>query len=89
MRKYSDIVGIIVIVLSMIIPAILSMVNQSLWIDETTQLSGLTLGSIRVIHWLLGHIDPFYVPSPDKMSPLSHLAGKLWVSMFGLGETPI
>ncbi len=36
------------------IPAAAFLSQQSLWVDETTQLSGLTLGPLGVVHWLVG-----------------------------------
>lgn len=57
--------------------------QQNLWVDESTQLSGLTLSVVDMYFWLGGLIDnPFPVPS-DRMPMLSYLLGSVWVSMFG------
>jgi len=59
---------------------------QAIWVDEATQLSGLTLGYREQALWLSGQIaHPFSVPA-DRMPPLSYWFGKLWASVFGLTE---
>lgn len=60
--------------------------HQCLWVDETTQMKGLTLDTGELVRWLAG-TDPgrFGLPG-DRMPPLSYLAGKAWVSVFGLSE---
>ncbi len=60
---------------------------QSIWIDETTQLSGLTLPPAEAAAWLAGR-DPhrFGVP-PDRMPPLGYWLGWMWSKVFGLTET--
>ena len=57
--------------------------KQSLWVDEATQLSGLTLSMSEIYLWLSG-VDAgrFLVPH-DRMPALSYLFGKLWQSLFG------
>ncbi|MBI1949408.1 MAG: glycosyltransferase family 39 protein [Deltaproteobacteria bacterium] len=60
--------------------------HQELWVDETTQLSGLGLPFTELLDWLTGgDAGRFDVP-PDRMPPLSYLIGKLWVLVFGLSE---
>jgi hypothetical protein len=57
--------------------------QQNLWVDESTQLSGLTLSIVDMYYWLGGLIDnPFPVPS-DRMPMLSYLLGSVWISVFG------
>jgi len=58
--------------------------QQSLWVDESTQLSGLSLSPSELYRWLSGLLDnPFHVPS-DRMPVLSYLLGGVWASIFGL-----
>jgi len=60
--------------------------QQALWVDETTQLSGLTLGPVDVVRWLCGDRSiRFDVPS-DRMPPVSYWAGMLWARVFNLHE---
>ena len=60
--------------------------HQSLWVDETTQLSGLTLSPVEQVQWLAGE-DPqrFGVPG-DRMPPLSYWLGWGWSRTIGLSE---
>jgi len=46
---------------------------QNVWVDESTQLSGMTLTPGPLMGWLAGTLTmPFGVP-PDRMPPLSYL----------------
>jgi hypothetical protein len=47
--------------------------TQNLWIDESTQLSGATLGVGRLIAWLAGAREPSFGVPPDRMPPISYL----------------
>lgn len=60
--------------------------TQCVWVDETTQLSGLTLSPWRQVHWLAG-TDPhtFGVPY-DRNPPLSYWVQSLWAAVFGNDE---
>lgn len=59
---------------------------QAIWVDETTQLSGLTLGFAEQVSWLFGRMEhPFTVPA-DRMPPLSYWLGRIWANVFGLTE---
>lgn len=63
--------------------------HQEIWVDETTQLSGLTLGFSEVADWLTGtRADRFGVPD-DRMPPLSYWVGSVWASWFGLGASSL
>ncbi|MCY3011532.1 MAG: hypothetical protein NTY42_17135 [Planctomycetota bacterium] len=60
--------------------------TQSVWIDETTQLSGLTLDPLAQTRWLAG-LEKFDHGVPDdRMPPLSYWLGSLWSRVFGLTE---
>jgi 4-amino-4-deoxy-L-arabinose transferase-like glycosyltransferase len=60
--------------------------SQELWVDEVTQLSGLTLNPSQVVAWLAGdHQYRFDVPD-DRMPPMSYWVGWLWTKLFGLSE---
>jgi hypothetical protein len=61
--------------------------HQSIWIDESTQLSGLTLDPIEVVRWLTGtDVGRFGVPH-DRMPPVSYWLGIAWSQVFGHGES--
>ena len=61
--------------------------RQTLWLDETTQLSGLTLGPVGVTQWLAGAPHDFgYPTAPDRMPPMSYWAGQFWGWEFGFSE---
>ena len=60
---------------------------QNVWIDESTQLSGMTLPVADLIPWLTGALKlPLGVP-PDRMPPLSYLIDRAgWLVW---GSTPM
>jgi hypothetical protein len=60
--------------------------SQSVWLDETTQLSGLALPLGDRMAWLAGAPGYALGVPPDRMPPLSYLIGGLWAGLFGLGE---
>ena len=60
--------------------------HQAIWIDETTQLSGLSLDPGTLLSWLAGRIDPGFGVPPDRMPPGSYLLGWFWSRIFGLTE---
>ncbi len=81
----APILGAIIPILMLIVPALLFMPQQSLWTDETTTLSGISLGPLEVLQWLRGLINPFDVPT-DNMPPVGYWVGMLWTNIFGLSE---
>ncbi|WP_157959572.1 glycosyltransferase family 39 protein [Devosia submarina] len=60
--------------------------SQAIWVDETTQLSGLTLSFADQLGWLIGNSNPIPGVPPDRMPPLSYWLGALWAQCFGLSE---
>jgi hypothetical protein len=60
--------------------------TQDIWIDEATQLSGITLKFGEMVHWLSGQ-DPgrFGVPG-DRMPPVSYILDWAWLRLFGPSE---
>lgn len=62
---------------------------QQIWVDESTQLSGITLDPFEVLHWLAG-VDAgrFGVPG-DRMPPVSYWLGWAWSQLFGPGENSL
>jgi len=60
---------------------------QAIWVDETTQLSGLSLPLDIQLRWLLGKTDLQLGVPADRMPPLSYWAGSFWAAIFGLSET--
>ncbi len=81
---------LIIIVAVSILSAAMFLPQQTLWVDETTQMSGLTLNPIEVVSWLTSGKDAseygFGVP-PDRMPPFSYWLGWGWSSLWGLSET--
>src|SRR5262245_31798830 len=60
--------------------------RQELWVDEASQLSGLTLQPVEMLRWLAGHEwGRFGVPG-DRSPPGSYVAGWIWSRTFGLSE---
>jgi len=58
--------------------------QQHLWLDETTQLSGISLGPVGVTRWLAGEWHDFGTPTaPDRSPPLSYWVHWLWGQIFG------
>lgn len=63
--------------------------HQTLWVDETTQLSGLTLSPRGVVEWLAGdRPNRFGVPG-DRQPPLSYWLGMGWAQLFGGSENSL
>lgn len=64
--------------------------SQELWMDETTQLSGISLGPIEVLPWLSGHgAERFGGIPADRMPPLSYDLGWFWSKLFGMSENSL
>jgi hypothetical protein len=82
-------IGLLSTVSLAVVGAALFLPHQSIWIDESTQLSGLTLSPLEVVRWLDGaHHHDFGVPG-DRMPPLSYWLGWIWAHGFGLTETSL
>ena len=59
---------------------------QDIWLDEPTQLSGITLNFREMLRWLAG-ADPDRLSVPgDRMPPLSYLFDWLWLHLWGPSE---
>jgi len=57
--------------------------SQSLWVDETTQLSGIQLSIGQLYSWLSGDQNKLFLVPADRMPVLSYLIGSLWSALFG------
>lgn len=57
--------------------------QQSVWTDEATQLSGLSLGFADQLQWLAGRLPQAFAVPPDRMPPLSYWFGSIWAHAFG------
>jgi Dolichyl-phosphate-mannose-protein mannosyltransferase len=62
---------------------------QSIWTDESCQMSGLEGNPIEATRWLAGRTKYNLWLQNDRMPPLSYWAGWLWSRTFGLAETPM
>jgi hypothetical protein len=60
--------------------------HQSIWVDETTQMTGLAMGWREQLAWLTGAPRPDIGVPPERMPPLSYWLGGLWAGAFGLTE---
>jgi hypothetical protein len=59
---------------------------QDIWIDESTQLSGVTLRFWDMLKWLMGQdVARFGVPG-DRMPPISYLLDWSWLRLAGPSE---
>ena len=86
-RPITVALGLLSTVALAVIAAALFLPHQSLWVDEATQLSGLTLSPSELVRWLAdGRRHDFGVPA-DWMPPLSYWLGWGWAHLFGLTET--
>ncbi len=62
--------------------------EQNIWLDETTQLSGISLKFGEMLRWLVGadpNPDRLGVPE-DRMPPLSYVMDWLWLHLHGASE---
>lgn len=81
-EQYSILFSVILLVVFAAVAVAFSY-HQNLWVDESTQLSGLTLSIADMYRWLGGMIEtPFVVPS-DRAPMLSYLVGYIWGHVFG------
>lgn len=60
-------------------------IRQSVWTDEATQLSGLSLGFADQLRWLVGRFSLSFPVPPDRMPPLSYWLGGIWSNIVGGG----
>ncbi|MEM9580137.1 MAG: hypothetical protein AAF891_05570 [Pseudomonadota bacterium] len=59
---------------------------QAIWVDESTQMSGLALPLDTQLAWLLRRSDVALGVPPDRMPPFSYWFGTVWSWGFGLTE---
>ncbi|MEM7365956.1 MAG: hypothetical protein AAF525_18210 [Pseudomonadota bacterium] len=63
------------------------LLHQNLWVDESTQLSGITLSYVDIARWLSGAMaHPFPVPA-DRMPLLAYYWQKTWSLLLGSDVT--
>jgi hypothetical protein len=60
--------------------------RQDIWIDETTQLSGITLKFGEMLHWLSGQDTGRFAVPADRMPPVSYVLDWIWLRLFGASE---
>lgn len=56
---------------------------QNVWVDETTQLSGISLPLGRMIAWLTGAREPALGVPPDRMPPISYIVDAAFWRLWG------
>ena len=84
-RYYSFLISIFLIFLFLVVSVQFSF-HQNLWVDESTQLSGIRLSLFETYRWLSGMGEnPFLVPA-DRMPILSYVAGYIWSNLFGTDQ---
>ncbi|MCW2404187.1 4-amino-4-deoxy-L-arabinose transferase-like glycosyltransferase [Sphingobium sp. B1D7B] len=59
---------------------------QNIWIDETTQLSGVTLAPGALLSWLAGGYDAGFGVPDDRMPPLSYFIDMIGWHLWGANE---
>ena len=59
---------------------------QNIWIDETTQLSGSTLGVSDLLAWLSGTYNPAFGVPADRMPPFSYFIDMIGWRLWGDNE---
>lgn len=69
-----------------VVAAGLFLPHQAVWVDESTQLSGLTLSPAALLHWLVHPASHDFGVPPDRMPPLSYWLQWVWSRLFGLNE---
>jgi len=57
--------------------------RQSVWTDEATQLSGLSLRFADQLRWLTGNLPHAFEVPLDRTPPLSYWLGSVWIGVFG------
>ncbi len=63
--------------------------HQSLWLDESVQLAGLSLDPVEVTRWLADRVNYDFGLMDDRMPPLSYWMGWGWSRVAGLAERPM
>jgi 4-amino-4-deoxy-L-arabinose transferase-like glycosyltransferase len=71
------------VALLFVVVAVRFAAQQSVWTDESTQLSGLSLGLADQLRWLVGRLPKLFAVPPDRMPPLSYWLGSAWIRAFG------
>lgn len=60
--------------------------SQDVWIDEATQLSGITLTIPEMLRWLAGEKNTQFGVPADRTPPVSYLVDWLWLRLSGPSE---
>lgn len=85
-RSFSELGAAAIVLVLFTVAAVVFARHQAIWVDETTQLFGLTLSLQPQAEWLSGVLRlPSGVP-PDRAVPMSYWVGGIWAALFGLGE---
>ncbi|NNU14963.1 hypothetical protein HK107_01325 [Parvularcula sp. ZS-1/3] len=74
-----------VVLIGLVMPLRLALI-QNTFIDEVTQLLGITLSPPDLFAWLLGTMENPFEAAPDRQPPLSYLVMQLFAAL-GFGET--
>jgi hypothetical protein len=76
----------IILIIAFAIELYLFSNTQDVWLDETTQLTGVKLTLFDMLRWLAGSdVAHFGVPA-DRMPPLSYLLDWSWLRLLGPSE---
>ena len=72
MRNRSAAMETLAVVAVAVLAAGLFLPHQALWIDETTQMAGLTLSPRHLVQWLANPASHDFGVPGDRMPPLSY-----------------
>ena len=85
--QWLHLLALMIAMTAFLVPTTAFLPQQCIYVDETTQLSGLTLGPVQVMHWLAGERAGRFGVPPDRMPPVSYWVGSVWSGVFGNDET--
>ena len=84
--RHLQIAAMLVVLAGFLAPTVSFLTKQTIYVDETTQLSGLTLPPIEAAKWLAGEEARRFGVPPDRSPPMSYWLGWAWSQVFGLSE---
>jgi uncharacterized membrane protein len=80
-------IGRLIVVGALVASTLSFLPHQTIWLDESVQLAGMTLPPVSVTRWLANTERHDFGLFRDRMPPLSYWAHWGWSRVFGAGET--